>query len=193
MSIFNSELWITCLPYLSNPINSILLFVLGYTIIPLFPSFKFDDLSSAEEVNEIKKDLKIETSPIQYNWKPAKLPDSVVWRTYTPLELRSFDGANGGKILFAIKKLVYDLSSGRNFYGPDGPYGNFAGRDASRGLAKQTFEESILTPIDAPIDDLSDLTELELNALSDWEMHFKAKYVICGELIENSERASRPL
>ncbi|EGG02266.1 uncharacterized protein MELLADRAFT_57195, partial [Melampsora larici-populina 98AG31] len=110
---FDSELWTTCLPFLTNPINVVLLVILGYAIIPLFPSFKFDDLRSPEDVTEIKQDLKIETSPIQYNWKPAKLPDSVVWRTYTPLELRSFDGANGGKILFAINKLVYDLSSGR--------------------------------------------------------------------------------
>jgi hypothetical protein len=27
---------------------------------------------------------------------------------------------------------------------PDGPYGNFAGRDASRGMAMQSFEEGKL-------------------------------------------------
>ena len=66
-------------------------------------------------------------------------------------------------------------------------YGNFAGRDASRGMAKQSFEEGMsssilsllpansssltrmlmfrsdmLTPIDKPLDALSDLTPSEM-------------------------------
>lgn len=60
---------------------------------------------------------------------------------------------------------------------PGGAYENFAGRDASRGvrlyifsllehssglkMAKQSFDEGMLTPIDQPIDDLSDLTPSE--------------------------------
>ena len=32
------------------------------------------------------------------------------------------------------------MTAGRSFYGPDGMYGNFAGRDASRGMAKQSFD-----------------------------------------------------
>ena len=52
--------------------------------------------------------------------------------------IRDRDG-NTDKILLAINGQVFDVSSGRNFYGPNGPYGNFAGRDASRGMAKQSF------------------------------------------------------
>ncbi|KAG0151264.1 hypothetical protein CROQUDRAFT_37058 [Cronartium quercuum f. sp. fusiforme G11] len=192
-STFISELWATSLPFLTNPVNLVLLIVLLYSTYPLLPSFKFDDLKLSRPDKETLRQLKIGNSPSEYNWKPEKLPNTVVWRTYTPLELRSFDGTDGERILFAINRLVYDVTPGRNFYGPDGPYGNFAGRDASRGLAKQTFEESVLAPVDGPIDELNDLTDLELNDLREWEVHFKVKYIICGELIENSERASQPL
>ena len=61
----------------------------------------------------------------------------------------------------------------------DGMYANFAGRDASRGMAKQSFEEGahylpffhtllthtlteMLTPIDQPLDKLEDLTQEEM-------------------------------
>ncbi|EGU12004.1 hypothetical protein RTG_01886 [Rhodotorula toruloides ATCC 204091] len=108
-----------------------------------------------------------------YHWRPATHPKSEVWRKWTTKELRGFDGTNpakeGGRILFAIRRKVYDVSSGRNFYGPGGPYAIFAGRDASRGLAKQSFEADMLTPVDEPIDSLDDLTSSEWDNLKDWE------------------------
>jgi len=42
--------------------------------------------------------------------------------------------------------------------GADGPYGNFAGRDASRGMAMQSFDEDMLTPLDQPLDKLDGFT-----------------------------------
>lgn len=50
-----------------------------------------------------------------------------------------------------------------------GPYANFGGRDASRGLAKQSFEEDMLTPVGSPIDPLDDLTKSEWDNLKGWE------------------------
>ncbi|GJN91383.1 hypothetical protein Rhopal_004404-T1 [Rhodotorula paludigena] len=123
-----------------------------------------------------------------YNWRPARHPDALRWRTWTPQRLRAFDGTDpahdGGRILFAIRRKVYDVSSGRNFYGPGGPYAIFAGRDASRGLAKQSFEAEMLTPVDEPIDRLEDLTQSEWDNLKDWESHFANKYVLCGDYVE---------
>ena len=67
--------------------------------------------------------------------------EPIVFSYYTPLELSEFDGRNNKRILMGIRGRVYDVTPGGNFYGPGGPYGNFAGRDASRGLSKGSFEE----------------------------------------------------
>lgn len=63
---------------------------------------------------------------------------------------------------------------GRMFYGPGGPYALFAGKDASRALAKMSFEEKDLTG------DISGLGPFEVEALRDWEYKFMSKYVKVG-------------
>ncbi|KAG9102540.1 hypothetical protein FRC06_001814 [Ceratobasidium sp. 370] len=64
-------------------------------------------------------------------------------------------------------------------------YGNFAGRDASRGMAKQSFDEDMLTPVDQPLDKLQDLTREEVANMQGWVEHFTGKYATVGELVEN--------
>ncbi len=54
-------------------------------------------------------------------------------------------------------------------------YGNFAGRDASRGLAKNSFDAEMLTPIDKPMDELKDLDKDERGALMEWAIFFENK------------------
>ena len=65
------------------------------------------------------------------------------------------------------------------FYGPGGPYALFAGKDASRALAKMSFEETDLTG------DISGLGPFELDALQDWEYKFMSKYVKVGTIQKN--------
>lgn len=62
------------------------------------------------------------------------------------------------------------------FYGPGGPYALFAGKDASRALAKMSFEDKDLTS------DLTGLGVFELEALQDWEYKFMSKYVKVGTI-----------
>lgn len=50
-----------------------------------------------------------------------------------------------------------------------GPYEIFAGRDASRGLAKQSFDADMLSDLSGPIDTLEDLTKADWENLKDWE------------------------
>jgi len=111
-------------------------------------------------------------------------PPPTVFRIFTPVTLTEFDGTNGKPIYFAVRGRVFDVSSGRNFYGPGGPYANFAGRDASRGLACGSFEADMLTEdLDGPLDKLDDLSEDQLEALRGWEERFLDKYLVVGKLV----------
>ncbi|KJZ73289.1 hypothetical protein HIM_07293 [Hirsutella minnesotensis 3608] len=103
---------------------------------------------------------------------------------YTPRTLLPFDGRDGRQVYLAVRGRVFDVSSGRNFYGPGGPYENFAGRDASRGLACGSFDEDMLTKdLDGPLDTLADLGPDELEALQGWEERFSEKYDVVGRLV----------
>ena len=83
-----------------------------------------------------------------------------------------------------VRGRVFDVTSGRNFYGPGGPYENFAGRDASRGLACGSFDEDMLTKdLEGPLDDLKDLDEEQMGALKGWEERFEEKYLVVGKLV----------
>lgn len=84
----------------------------------------------------------------------------------------------------AVRGRVFDVSRGRNFYGPGGPYANFAGRDASRGLACGSFDPDMLTEdLDGPLDRLEGLGPDEMEALQGWESRFLEKYDVVGKLV----------
>ncbi|KAF9242848.1 cytochrome b5-like heme/steroid binding domain-containing protein [Melanogaster broomeanus] len=156
-----------------TPVNSALLIYILYSVQRIV----FPPISNPKTVpHEFRKG---------YSWMPKTHPPSVLFKTYTPQTLAPFDGKDGGRILLAINSIVFDVTAGRNFYGPDGMYGNFAGRDASRGMAKQSFDIEMLTPIDQPLDKLDDLRPDEMYHFLGWIEHFSNKYVVCGKLAEN--------
>ncbi|XP_060530516.1 membrane-associated progesterone receptor component 1 [Cylas formicarius] len=98
-------------------------------------------------------------------------------------ELKKFDGTQeDGRVLVAVNGKVYDVTKGKKFYGPDGPYAAFAGRDASRGLA--TFNVSASGE---GYDDLSDLTTMEMDSVREWESQFNDKYEYVGRLLKPGE------
>lgn len=87
-------------------------------------------------------------------------------------------------VYLSVRGKIFDVTSGRNFYGPGGPYANFAGRDASRGLACGSFDESMLTEdLQGPLDTLKDLDQEQMEALRGWEERFNEKYLVVGELV----------
>ncbi|XMA15975.1 hypothetical protein WAI453_008766 [Rhynchosporium graminicola] len=126
-----------------------------------------------------------------YRFKPTppislpSAPSPVVFRTFTPPTLLPYNGLKNMPVYLAVRGKVFDVTPGRNFYGPGGPYANFAGRDASRGLACGSFDEDMLTEdLEGELDDLKGLGEDEMEALRGWEERFEEKYLVVGRLVK---------
>jgi membrane-associated progesterone receptor component len=111
-------------------------------------------------------------------------PAPTVFKTFTPPQLKPYNGTNNMPVYLAVRGRIFDVSPGRNFYGPGGPYANFAGRDASRGLACGSFDEDMLTEdLEGPLDRLEDLGGEEMEAMRGWEERFSEKYLVVGKLV----------
>ena len=90
------------------------------------------------------------------------------------------EGYATAPIYVAAKGKVFDMSfGGVTFYGPGGPYNRFAGRDASRALAKMSLDAADL---DNPR--IDDLEEKQIKILDDWVQKFEHSkgYPIVGKL-----------
>ncbi|KAK9067874.1 hypothetical protein SSX86_011985 [Deinandra increscens subsp. villosa] len=92
-------------------------------------------------------------------------------------QLKQYDGTDpSNPIYIAVKGRIFDVTTGKSFYGPGGSYAMFAGKDASRALAKMSKnDEDVIGSLDG-------LTEKEIGVLDDWEKKFEAKYPIIGSL-----------
>ncbi|KAF2772868.1 membrane-associated progesterone receptor component 1 [Teratosphaeria nubilosa] len=111
-------------------------------------------------------------------------PPPTVFKVFTPPQLLPYNGQNGMPVYLAVRGNIFDVTPGKNFYGPGGPYQNFAGRDASRGLACGSFDEDMLTEdLHGPLDKLEDLGGEEMEALRGWEERFNEKYLVVGKLV----------
>jgi membrane-associated progesterone receptor component len=100
-------------------------------------------------------------------------------RDFTLAQLREFNGVTNEKVYVALKGDVFDVSASKEYYGPGSTYDCFAGRDASRAMAKLSFEEAELSN-----PKLDDLGPFELDVLENWVEKFKymKQYPIVGKL-----------
>lgn len=144
---------------LSNPLNVILLSISAFLIYKILVGRQAPKPRPEPEVElprMKKKDLTLE-------------------------ELKQYNGTGkDGRICIAVNWRIYDVTRGKTFYGPGGPYSIFAGRDASRALALFTVSESALKNED---DDLSDLTLAEMNRMKEWQIQLEEKYDFVGRLL----------
>lgn len=89
-----------------SPVNTALLLYILYSVQRiLFPSTEIP----LTIPNEFKSG---------YSWIPESHPPTLLYKTYTPITLEPFNGKDGGRILLAIDGIVFDVTNGRNFYGP---------------------------------------------------------------------------
>lgn len=91
---------------LGSPINTALLLYILYAVQRIiFPSTS----APSKTPTEFKSG---------YSWMPYSHPPTVLFKTYTPKTLEPFSGKDGGRILLGINGTVFDVTAGRNFYGP---------------------------------------------------------------------------
>jgi membrane-associated progesterone receptor component len=101
---------------------------------------------------------------------PLTPPD----RPFTAPELLQFNGAAKPEIYISVKGIVFDVTSGSDFYGPGKSYNKFAGREASRCLGKMQVDDSE-----------SNASWLNLNpehmkTLDEWFDKYSKKYPVVG-------------
>jgi len=88
-------------------------------------------------------------------------------------ELREFDGVRSSKIYVGADGFVFDVTKSRDLYGPGGTYAAFAGKDASRMLAK-----GVVTPDE----DDGPLSLPQRAALKAWVAALRSKYDVVAVL-----------
>mmetsp|Transcript_25407 Transcript_25407/g.58636 ORF Transcript_25407/g.58636 Transcript_25407/m.58636 type:complete len:221 (-) Transcript_25407:516-1178(-) len=107
---------------------------------------------------------------------------------YTRQELQEFgDGYNGNPILLSLYGRVYDVSSGRKFYGPDGKYSTFAGRDVTKALSTGCLDPACLGSVDKlRKDDEFEMNDKTLDEGKKWIAFFEShdKYSLVGIMEE---------
>ena len=113
-------------------------------------------------------------------------------RNFTLKQLAHFDGTKDGEedkpVYLSLNGIVFDVSDGRNFYGPGGPYELFAGHECGAALAKMSFDIQFLDDFDA----VQDLKHGEKVELENWieKFTFYRCYPVLGRLILDSKLPS---
>jgi len=118
-------------------------------------------------------------------------------RNFTSKQLLHYDGTQCPKfdepkpVYLSVAGKVFDVSSGREFYGPGSPYELFAGHECGVALAKMSFEDTHLDDIAGckMTTDGGKLNYSEKDALDNWLTkfeHFKC-YPVVGALIADGD------
>ena len=110
-------------------------------------------------------------------------------RNFTKNQLSNFDGTKDEKldedkpVYLSVNGIVFDVTTGKDFYGPGGPYENFAGHECGVALAKMSFDT-------AHLDDLEGCKNLnfgEKQELDGWieKFMYYRGYPVKGRLIDD--------
>eukprot|EP00128_Syssomonas_multiformis_P008675 Colp12_sorted_trinity150504_noHs@14818 len=107
-------------------------------------------------------------------------------RVFTLDELAKYDGSNPDlPIYLSFNHHVYDVTAGSKYYGKDGGYNVFAGRDATRAFATGDFVNDLNG-------DISDFDEEKMKQVLDWQSFYDthAEYFFVGTVSDgNSKKA----
>lgn len=102
-------------------------------------------------------------------------------REFSAADLGTHKGTDGGAILLSVFGTVYDVSAGKDFYGPGGGYACFAGKEVTRCLGKMTVSDDEANASWTNLNDEHRQTAVE------WDVKFKAKYPIIGKFTPDAD------
>ena len=103
--------------------------------------------------------------------------DNVRLLTKEELTKHGFNGPNK-PLLLAVMGRAYNVEKGKDhYYGPNGGYNFFSGRDGTRAFVTGEFNEQGL------IDDIRDLKPAEINELQTWIDFYDKDYTFYGKVI----------
>jgi len=98
-------------------------------------------------------------------------------RVFSQSELAKYDGSAGSPgLLLALLGVVYDVSKAPQYYGPQGGYAFFAGRDASRAFVTGKFDSAGL------VDNVEGLASSDYLGLAEWSSFYSKDYSRVGVL-----------
>lgn len=119
---------------------------------------------------------------------PISIPEPIP-RPISGAQLAKANGTNGAPLYIAVKDpfstrvVVFDVSSGADFYGPGCPYNVFVGKDATHGLAKSSIDPQQVSG------NLDELSASEKDTHMQWFAKYTSKYVQVGWLEQDSNAA----
>ena len=91
--------------------------------------------------------------------------------------LKAYDGRDISRpLLLALKGRVMDVSTGSDYYGPEGAYKFFAGKDASYAFAMMSLK------LEDAHADLTGVPDEHLKILDDWYEKLTKKYPTVGRM-----------
>jgi len=96
----------------------------------------------------------------------------------TMQELSEYDGIKQKRLIMSISRVLLDVSSAGNMYGPGGGYHLFAGNDCTRNLATMNLDRKALGD-----PDFAPTTDSHKKVLQDWVDKLSGKYPVVGELV----------
>jgi len=132
------------------------------------------------EVFESDEELIERLKATQAKIMDEQVEDTKGVKVFTKDELAKYDGSSGSPGLYlALLGQVFDVSKGKDYYGPGGGYSFFSGRDASRAFVTGDFEEKGL------VDTVEGLTKDDYLGLEEWSSFYNKDYKKIGLLSGN--------
>eukprot|EP00578_Thalassiosira_sp_NH16_P004020 CAMPEP_0181135456 /NCGR_PEP_ID=MMETSP1071-20121207/32644_1 /TAXON_ID=35127 /ORGANISM="Thalassiosira sp., Strain NH16" /LENGTH=299 /DNA_ID=CAMNT_0023222069 /DNA_START=49 /DNA_END=948 /DNA_ORIENTATION=- len=157
---------------------------LGYIILLIFTALGYMWINGGFQMNGSSKQVEED--------EEEETPDPP--RNFTTKQLRHFDGKVNEKtddqkpVYLSVGGTIFDVSKGRDFYGPGGPYEVFAGRECGAALATMSFDEALLDDLSA-CDTLGVGDKAELENWHEKFEHYRC-YPIKGRLVPDTKLPS---